>query len=136
MSCKQIRKFNIKIAPQSNGKTTDFESVIIGSNPIGAELGDKTMENNYKYEIYCGSKETMESVKERGVRGLNPKTMRWQIVDRAAKYKVVLDSIGASLFCDIDLRALAEKKNLILQEKNNESRSGKVKQRRIDKINT
>lgn len=67
-----------------------------------------------KYDIFCGSIKTMESYAKRGVRGLNPKTMRWQIIDKTANYEVVPDSIGAVLTSDKDLRGIAKTKHLII----------------------
>lgn len=68
----------------------------------------------YNYEIYCGKVTTMESVAKRGVRALNPRTMRYQLVDRRAKYLVTPDGIGATLCSNLDLRAIAAEQKLIL----------------------
>jgi hypothetical protein len=72
------------------------------------------------FNIYCGSKETMERVANRGVLALNPKTHKWQHVNKNAVLKVVVTQtletgeILADLVSDIDLRAEAKEKGLIL----------------------
>ena len=75
------------------------------------------------YEIFCGSIETMKRIAEEGVKALNPKTMRWQIVNKNAKYEIKEDyripigdeiKIGATLLSNIDLRKEAEEKGLII----------------------
>ncbi|WP_279145954.1 MULTISPECIES: hypothetical protein [Clostridium] len=76
------------------------------------------------FEIFCGSKEAMVSVANRGVTGLNPKTIKWQIIDKTAKYNVREDEtfkddkgqshICATLLSDINLKQIAEEKRLIL----------------------
>jgi hypothetical protein len=77
------------------------------------------MENNF--EIFCGSKETMESIANRkcGAVALNPRTMRYQTIDKAAKYEVKPTptkepSCLFSLYSNLDLRAIAKEKQLIL----------------------
>ena len=67
-----------------------------------------------KYGIFCGAKETMESVAKRGVRGLNLKTHKWQVIDKTAKYEVMADGIGYFLTSDKDLKTIAKKKGLII----------------------
>ena len=68
-----------------------------------------------KYKVFCGSLETMKKVAERGVRGLNSKTMRWQIVDKTAKYEVEKGIKCLSyLFSDKDIYKIAEQKQLII----------------------
>lgn len=66
------------------------------------------------YNVLIGSRETMETVAKRGVKALNPKTMKWQIINKDAKYEVVDDGVGATLKSNIDLKAEAEKKGLII----------------------
>lgn len=65
------------------------------------------------YKIACGDYETMKTIAERGFRALNPKTHKWQVVDRKAKYKVLPDGIAYTLFSDKDLRKIADEKGLI-----------------------
>jgi len=68
-----------------------------------------------KYEIFCGSRLTMEKTMERGVVGLNPKTHRWQIVDKAAKYEIIhLKKTLYALMSDKDLQGVARERGLIL----------------------
>lgn len=73
-----------------------------------------------KFIIYCGSKETMEGYAKRGVMALNPKTMKWQFVNRTAALEVVATkvlecgTVLADLVSDIDLRTEAKAKGLII----------------------
>ena len=72
-----------------------------------------------KYEIFCGSFETMSSIANKKARALNPKTMKWQIIDKSAKYNVVKNGTDycpdyASLFSNKDLHKIAERKGLII----------------------
>ena len=74
--------------------------------------------------IRCGSIEGMELIAKRGVKGLNRKTHKWQVVDKDAKYEVrnqhyYTNDEGeaydtAELFVDRDLKAIAKEKDLIL----------------------
>lgn len=76
------------------------------------------------YEIFCGSKNTMEQIKLKGARALNPTTMKFQVIDKKALYKIKIDNIivvdegkehiCAALFSNINLRKIAEDKGLIL----------------------
>ena len=83
------------------------------------------------YEVFCGSEKAMQMILKNGARGLNPKTNKYQIIDKEAKYKVRIDEIMkadeeyekkygekyiklATLLCNKDLRKIAEKKGLIL----------------------
>jgi len=76
------------------------------------------------FEVFCGSKETMEMIASKGARGLNPKTMKWQVIDKTAQYEVredkrFLDEEGnehimADLLSNLDLRTIAKEKGLIL----------------------
>lgn len=70
------------------------------------------------YEIFCGSPETMKHYAEKGVRAINPKTHKWQIIDKNACYEIRENAykwgVGAVLLCDKDLRAIAKEKGLIL----------------------
>lgn len=68
-----------------------------------------------KYEVYIGSENTMRSIAEKGVTGLNPKTMRMQRFAKEAKFEVVKDGeFGWMLLSDTDIYAEAENKGLIL----------------------
>lgn len=83
------------------------------------------------YEVFCGSEKTMLMIMERGAKGLNPRTKKYQIIDKNAKYKVRIDNIieadkeyqkeygekyikCATLLSDKDLRKIAKEKGLIL----------------------
>lgn len=78
------------------------------------------------YEIFVGGEEAMQMMADHGAKALNPKTMRWQIIDKNAKYivridKTISDDISptgftnmATLLCDKDLRSIAKQKGLIL----------------------
>lgn len=66
------------------------------------------------FNILIGSKEVMEEYAKSGVSALNPKTMKFQIINKEAKYKVIDDGIGATLTSDIDLITEAKEKGLIL----------------------
>lgn len=63
--------------------------------------------------VAYGSFETMKTIKDKGFKALNPKTHKFQIVDKKAKYEIRPDGIGFSLFSDKDLRKIAEEKELI-----------------------
>ena len=68
-----------------------------------------------KYTVFCGGKETMEAIASHGAKGLNPRTMKYQIIDKNAQYEVVkTGEVLHDLLSDIDLRGIAEKKGLIL----------------------
>lgn len=76
------------------------------------------------YEIFCGSKETMESIAKKGAKALNPKTMKWQVINQEAQYEVREDKtiydddgkphICATLLSNMDLRAIAKEKGLTI----------------------
>lgn len=60
--------------------------------------------------VYVGAKETMESVAQAGATALNPKTMRYQTIDKNANYNVVPHESGGLLYClmsDVDLKKRA-----------------------------
>ena len=70
-----------------------------------------------KYRILCGGYETMKKVAEKGVKGLNSKTMKWQIVDKGAIYSIRKPDKGKTLsylYSDKDLHNIAEQKGLII----------------------
>ena len=70
-----------------------------------------------KYSIFCGSKETMQNIANRKARALNPKTMRWQVIDSTALYKVVPDPKSDLLYwltSNKDLTKIAKVKGLII----------------------
>jgi len=69
---------------------------------------------NKKYDIACGSYAAMVMIKERGFKGLNPRTNKFQIIDKNAKYEIVEDGIGCTLKSDKDLRKIAKEKGLII----------------------
>ena len=64
-------------------------------------------------QIAYGDFETMKKIKDKGFRALNPKTHKWQVVDKKAKYEIRPDGIAFTLFSDKDLRKIAEDKGLI-----------------------
>jgi len=84
------------------------------------------MKGTSMFTIFVGSEETMTACANHGVRALNPKTMRWQIVDKNVKYQVRIDKAiedeysptgfcnMATLLCDKDLKAIARGKGLLL----------------------
>ena len=90
----------------------------------GFALGVEAAERRW-YPVLCGALSTMERYAEHGVPGLNPKKMRWEIIDREAIYfvrsgKEIEDSyapegksICATLLCDRNLTAIAQQKGLI-----------------------
>lgn len=63
--------------------------------------------------VACGSFDSMKMIAEKGFKAFNPKTHKFQIVDKNAKYEIRPDGIGFSLFSDKDLRKIAEEKGLI-----------------------
>mgnify|MGYP001565155193 CR=1 FL=1 len=70
-----------------------------------------------KYEIFVGSRKAMQMIKRRGAMALNPRTHKWQVVDRTAEYKAEKDpssAIGWRLMSDKNIRKIAEEKGLIL----------------------
>lgn len=73
------------------------------------------MKGEYKYVIYCGQYEVMKAIAEKGARGLNPESNKYQIIDKNAKYKILKDKTGFyELKCDKDLRKIANENGLIL----------------------
>ena len=78
--------------------------------------------NQYPYFINCGGFETMERLAQYGRKALNPKTMRYQLISKTAKYLVVLTGTVESedygvqwlgdLYCNEDLKQIAEDKGL------------------------
>ena len=66
----------------------------------------------------------MQKIAQRGVRALNPATMRWRIVSRTAKYEAVeterfvaddgVEHVLGNLMCNEDLRHKAKEQSLIL----------------------
>jgi len=82
------------------------------------------------FEVYIGSHDTMGKIAQRGATGLNRKTMRYQVIDKTAKYSIVdtchKDCVSysdcqakghspcATLYSDKDLRAIAKEKGLIM----------------------
>lgn len=68
-----------------------------------------------KYKIFCGAKETMEKIAFRHARGLNPKTMKWQVIDKTAKYEIVSGKgIIFWLTSNLNLDKIAKQKSLII----------------------
>lgn len=88
--------------------------------PLAAETPHKIW-----YPVLCGALSTMESYVRHGVPGLNPKTMRWELIDRDALYTVRIDkkiedssaeggtAVLGTLLCDRNLKAIAQQKGLI-----------------------
>lgn len=64
-------------------------------------------------QIAYGDLETMKKIADKGFRALNPKTHKWQVVDKKAKYEIKPNGISFTLFSDKDLRKIAEDKGLI-----------------------
>lgn len=76
------------------------------------DIKEKT-DNESKYKVACGSLKTMEMIKEKGFKALNPKTHKFQIVDKEAEYEIVKDGILYFLKSNKDLIKIAEEKGLI-----------------------
>ena len=73
------------------------------------------MAEEYKYTIFCGQYKVMKAIADKGAKGLNPKTNKYQIVDKNAKYEIVKDESGFyELKCDKDLRKIAQENGLIM----------------------
>lgn len=75
-----------------------------------------TIDSEYPYTVYVGTKEAME-IAAKGVNGLNKKTMRPQLVNKTAKYKLVKDpqsETGWMLLSNLDLRTIAKQNGLIM----------------------
>ena len=70
----------------------------------------------YEYEIFHGRETTMKMISENGARGLNPKTHKFQIIDKYAKYQIRIDKSGVTgtLLSNKNLIKIAEQKGLIL----------------------
>lgn len=76
------------------------------------------------YLVYAGSLETMQLVSKRGVKGLNRKTRKWQVIDKDAQYTImnVQEFVSregepyttAELYADRNLHEIAKVKGLIL----------------------
>lgn len=79
---------------------------------------------DYPYMIFCGGLSTMQKIAQRGVRALNPATMRWKTVSKTARYEAVeterfvadngVENVLGNLMCDEDLRQMAKERGLIL----------------------
>ncbi len=67
----------------------------------------------FKYEIACGSFEAMKRLKEHGVKGLNVKTHKFQIIDKNAEYEIVQIDHLFYLKSDKNLLQTAKEKGLI-----------------------
>ena len=67
------------------------------------------------YTIYTGRKETLEKIKQYGIKGLNPKTMKYQYVakDKQLEIKKITD-ILYELVSPTDIRKEAKLKGLIV----------------------
>ena len=79
--------------------------------------------DDYPYMIFCGGLDTMQRIAQRGVRALNPTTMRWKAVSKTARYEAVeterfvadgVEHILGDLRCNEDLRQIAKERGLIL----------------------
>lgn len=78
------------------------------------------------YNIFVGSADTMNKIANRpqGAVALNRKTMKWQTIDKDAKYEVRIDKViqddegnnieCATLLSDLDLHSIAKEKELIM----------------------
>jgi phage-related protein len=76
-----------------------------------------------RYLVNVGSKDTMELIASRGKKGLNPKTHKWQVIDKDARYEIanVQEFISdegepyttAELYADRNLKEIAKAKSLI-----------------------
>lgn len=70
----------------------------------------------FPHLIYVGTIKAMKIVAKRGVKVLNPRTMKYQTVSKTAKYSVVPDPEihgGATLYSNEDLKRIAEEKDLV-----------------------
>lgn len=65
----------------------------------------------------------MQKIAQRGVRALDPTTMRWKTVSKTARYEAVeterfvadgVEHVLGDLMCDQDLRQIAKEQGLIL----------------------
>ena len=78
------------------------------------------------FEICCGSKETMQNIiNSGGLKALNPKTMKWQIIDTNVDYQIRVDKTipdtesetgftdCVTLLCNKDLYQIAKDKGLL-----------------------
>jgi len=88
------------------------------SDELKAQL-DAQRRSLHPHMVYCGPLEAMEALAEQGVKGLNPDTHRWSVVSKAARYLVVKDKElpdgwTAFLYCNENLRAIANERGLIL----------------------
>ena len=73
------------------------------------------MTEEYKYVVFCGQYEVMNAIAEKGARGLNPESNKYQIIDKNAKYKILKDKTGFyELRSNKDLRKIAKENGLIL----------------------
>lgn len=57
----------------------------------------------------------MDNIMQHGARGLNKKTMRWQVIDKSAEYEVKKSDNSGLYFLtsNKNLLKIAEEKNLI-----------------------
>lgn len=75
------------------------------------------------FRICCGALNTMLLIAERGYKRLNPRTRKWQVVDKNAIYEIrnVQNFVSdegqpytcADLYADRDLGTIAKAKGLI-----------------------
>lgn len=77
----------------------------------------------FPFRVCTGGLETMTKIAQKGLKGLNGKTMRYQVIDKNAHYLVIKDrepivseEYGvqwlATLYSDLDLQKIAEQKGL------------------------
>lgn len=77
------------------------------------------MENikQFPYIVAYGRRSTMRRIKSSGYRALNPKTMKWYVVDGTASYQIrKVSGCLYELRSDIDLIEKAKDKNKIRYE--------------------
>lgn len=70
---------------------------------------------NYPFRIFIGNLDTMQNIANHGVRGLNPKTLRYEVVDYSAMLVAIQTNSGngevpalGELRFNIDLFSIAE----------------------------
>lgn len=65
------------------------------------------------YKVCRGGYRTIEKYARSGAKGYNPKTLRWELLDEGATYRIERKGWIATLYSDTDLRRIAGERGLI-----------------------
>ncbi len=65
------------------------------------------------YKVCRGGYRTIEKYAKSGAKGYNPRTMRRELLDEGAAYRVERRGLFSTLYSDTDLRRIAGERGLI-----------------------